>query len=203
MTKKITTDMMQSALRDILGDDDLHVPSPGGAYKLQDGTRVYRIVGNFPHLQRTKGGGISVFNRQGDAPTSWLPVNSYEELKKHKAYEHVAEWQYLVVKMGPEVVEAELAARLQAKCDFPVVVEVGRNGARQSSIAVKLPARKPELAAKQPTAIELLFSRLPPAGSDWPPAERAKWFEQANTVFDLMYPEEKPFTGKFAIVGRE
>lgn len=39
--------------------------------------------------------------------------------------------------------------------------------------------------------IEALFQELPPAGSEWPQADRARWLEACEAVLRLVYRVER------------
>jgi len=95
-------------------------------------------------------------------------------------------WEWRLLNRGGDVVEQELDKAIHARGVHNIEVQVGGDTAYQTSIAFKVTGSNRKKQGPPPE-LSLLFSSLPLAGTPWSAAQRKRWFETAERMFDLMY----------------
>jgi hypothetical protein len=100
---------------------------------------------------------------------------------------HFWRWEWYLLDKGPELVTRELDKAIHVRGVHNIEVQIGGGDSGYStSMAFKVLGsnRKKQVP---PPELTLLFSSLPAVGSSWSAAERRRWFETAERIFDLMY----------------
>lgn len=178
-----------TALRELFGEL-CWVPKPQKAPKLKNGHDCWRISGTSPScsgwFSRAKDGRIYLYYGWADrkhANKQPIPVSRERLYEEHDDWPHHNKWEWHVIELGSARVAAHLQQRLRA-AGHNVEVRVGNpaNG-YPTSIAIELLSQREDRNA----AFGLLLAALPPEGASFPAVERARWFEHARMLLDLVY----------------
>jgi hypothetical protein len=186
MSRNTLRHTLTEVVREVLGDDVVH----HGPYiaKLKDGTRVYRITG-------TGWGSSRLYKRDGKIWVAEVgdgkgPVEITKEIadgdfQRHDL--HFWRWEWQLLDKGPELVTQELDKAIHVRGVHNIEVQIGGgdSGYPTSIAFVVLGSNRKKQGP--PPELALLFSSLPAVGSDWPAAQRKRWIETAERIFDLMY----------------
>jgi hypothetical protein len=183
MSKNTLRHTITEAAKDVFGHDVV-LPSFYSA-KLKDGTRVYRISGTGwgPGVLYKGDGKIWIRPSQDAEPvhvTKEIANGDYQRDDLPRFWR----WEWQLLDRGTEQVQRELDEAIHARGVHNIEVEIGGgNSSYPTSLAFKVLDKK----SAPPPELALLFSSLPPAGSEWSVDKRKRWLETAERMFELMY----------------
>jgi hypothetical protein len=184
MNKSTLRHAILEAVKDVFGQDAIYVHPYSS--KLKDGTRVYRFSGS-------GWGAGALYKRDGKI---WMrpgknaePVHVTEAIANGDYQRHDLnfwKWEWQLLDRGPEVIEDQLQKALRARGVHNIEVQIGGDTAYTTSMAFKVLGSNKKKQGP-PAELTLLFAALPSPGEPWPAAQRKRWIETAECMFDLMY----------------
>jgi hypothetical protein len=188
MVNKLIPAVVAGVLRETLGDD-VYLPSPVSG-RLKTGQRVIRVIGSSPWypgslLKQGDDIFLRIRNKDGALDTVLVPDDGeHDDLDYRK-------WEWRLLHRGAKTVEQQLRTELEKRGYSDIEVQVGGFRCYDTSIAFKYrdPDEKPG-----PPELSLLFTSLPPAGSEWSERSSTRFYtSSAIELFILRFHERFPF----------